>query len=182
MSEAAITRKAIRNDAAARLVAAGTPAGSRVYGFRTTPVPEDKLPALLVYVANDNGENRSIAVPVFRRVVELSAECIIAGGTDEELGDTLEDFADGVTGALLNDPEFVRQFEQIPSVRYEAVAVIDGARRMACGKLTFSLQFSAEYPPTLADAVNLSTVELSVDTIEPAGQLGATATITLPAP
>lgn len=182
IDEAPITRKAIRQAAAERLAAAGTIAGSRVFGFRVLPVPDDKLPALLVYTDQDNGDNTSAGSPVFRRSIDLVIECVLAGTSDDGLGDALDDFAEAATYALLGDPAWTSQFEKVKSVRVEFAAVIDGARRIACAKVTISIQFSAEYPPPADSADDLSTVGLSLDTLPTDGRVELAAVIDLSPP
>lgn len=186
MPEAQLTAKGIRDDAAARLVALNTAAGSRVYGFRVLPVPDDKLPALLVYCADGTGRSTSIGSPVLRWELEVVVECVGKGGTDDDLGDSLDALAESVEAGLLGDPEWIAQFERVPTCSRAVAAAIDGNRRMAVVKLTFAVQFAREYPPPIASAANLSTVELEVDTIgpsgEPDGDPEASATFTLPPP
>lgn len=179
--EVQLTRKAIRDDVAARIVAAATVAADRVYGFRTVPVPDDKLPAVLVYCSSGNGKT-SRGSPIVRWSVDLAVECVTTGASDEAMGDAVDDFAEAVETALMLDDEWIGQFEAVPTLTYDVGTSIDGNRRLACVKLVFSLQFSRVYTASIEDASDLSTVELEVDSIDPVGEYAPTATHTLEAP
>ena len=180
--EAPFTRKGIRNGVAAKLTAAGLVPAGHVLGFRTTPLPRSKLPALLVYVNGQSDRQLSIAAPRFRRSLEIAVEVVIDGSTDDGLGDALDDLCAGVESVLLTDPDWIRQFERIGDTRTDLTAVIDGDRRMAAAKIVIPVEYIAEYPPNLATAANLSTVQLEVDTMPTDGSMEAHATWPLPAP
>lgn len=180
MPEAALTRKGIRDGVAAKLTAAGLVPAGHVLGFRTTPLPRSKLPALLVYVNGQTDRNLSIGRPFFRRSLEIAVEAVIDGASDDGLGDTLDDLCAGIETALLTDPDWIRQFERIGDPRTDLTAVVDGERRMAAAKIVIPVEYVAEYAPNLAAAVDLSTVAVEVDTMEPDGSIEATATWDLP--
>lgn len=178
--EAALTRKGIRADVAARLVAAAIVPAGHVFGFRTTPVPKSKLPALLVYTNGQSDRNLSLSRPYFRRTVEIAIEIVLDGNTDADLGDELDDKCAAVESALLTDSEWVRQFERVGDPRTDIGSAVDGERRMALAKLVIPVEYSAEYPPNLAAAPALSTVAADVDTMPIDGSFEAQIEITLP--
>lgn len=180
MPDAELTPKSIRADVKARLAAAGVMVADRIFGFRTTPLPQNKLPALLIYTNGEDLRSISIGAPRFRVSLELAIEAVCDGATDDGLGDALDDLCAAIKDKLLTDPNWIRQFERISGVRTDISADVAGDRRLAAAKLVFTLEFVASYPPNLDTAANLSTVQLAVDTIAPDGDPEVTATITLP--
>lgn len=177
-----LTRKRIRKDAQARLVAAGLVPVGHVIGPRTTRIPDDLLPALMVYCRTGNGKNISGNAPTLRWTQELAIECVVTGADDEAMGDALDDLSDAVEVTLLSDPEWVAQFEKAPDVRFEMAFDDTGARRMGAGQVVVSLQHVREYMPDLEGESDLSTVQLRVATLPLGGAAEATATLSLEEP
>lgn len=181
MPEVQITRKGIRHDVIARLKAANTTAGDRVFGPRTTKIPDELLPALLVYCQTGDGKNVSGDAPILRWGQELAVECVVSGESDEAMGDALDDLADAVEDVLLCDPVFVAMFEKIPGVRFDMAFDDAGRRRMSAAKVAFSLEFCRVYEPRIDDEPDLVTVAIKADTMPTDGAFEAVATIDLDA-
>lgn len=179
MSDAPLlTAKAIRAGAV-ELLKGKTVAGDRVYGFRTTPLPKEKLPALLVYINGQTDQSISCADLTFRVSLDLAVECLSEGANDDELGDVTDDFCAAIKTALLKDPDWPNQFEWVKNIRTDLIATAEGTRRMAGAKLVFTLEYVVEDYPDTSDAPDLSTVEIKADTLPTDGSFEAVAKIDL---
>jgi hypothetical protein len=85
--------------------------------------------------------------------------------TDEQLDAWLE----RIQGALLGDPDFVRMFSAIPTVRVETQVFTEETMVAEAG-VTFSLTWEEVYPPRVTD--NFTIARVVVDAIDPADPLG----------
>lgn len=106
-----LTTTTARQDIVARLIAAGTAAGSRVYDSRTAPVFFADLPALVVVDGATQDEPRALSIPSFRRTYTAIVGAFVTGATDAALGSALDSLIEECRAALLTSSSWASQYE-----------------------------------------------------------------------
>lgn len=147
-------RKAIRDDAAARLVAAGVAAGNVVAG-RMQSAPDDTLPAIDVHIGQQRFETLGGSIPDFK--VETDLVLVVeerqATDADPTAPDALDALIDTAVAALFGDAAWVAQWQRVLAVEVVPILDPDGARPTGTATVTITLEYQTEYPPTVADAL-----------------------------
>lgn len=167
-----LTPKLIRDDAIARLVAAATVAGARVYDSKTTKdQDDDDLPRLSVYTPKTTRVNvsRGIGIPRFRVTLDLVIEGVLepdvgltGDAADADLADKLDAFEIQIANALLTDADWVCQFESVGNMLTDKGRDADSNQRRGSVQCTFELQYTEVFEPvTVTD--DLKTVQLDVN-------------------
>jgi len=166
-----LTRDDIRDDTVAKIVAASTAAGSRVYVSRTRPVTVDEMPLILVTVHSASDQQRAwdgapgTCLPVYLRTTRVVIECqasstVAASGSGANADDDLQaalDLSDAALDALLGDTDWIRgtdrtgatagfrHFEAIDTVSHDLRAGQDGDRRYGAVRLTLDCEHEVQH-------------------------------------
>lgn len=160
-------RARIRDATLLKLIAGVPQAGGRVWRGRAWPVSDANLPAVLVYIFRERKALLSEAggEPMYRVTATLAVHCRVAAPEvpadtlDEAAhsGALLEDQMDSLAGAveraLLNDPEWVAQFERIPAVDTDMRVDPNADRAVGEAAITFTLEWTEDFPPDLPYAL-----------------------------
>ena len=144
-----------------------TGAQNRVYSSRSIPLPEELLPAVLVYVNRAPAKGKGPGgEPKFNTRLELTIEAVIKDTIDATVDDKLDILGEQIEAALLNDLNFVSQFETIDDKDSDTFYSVEGDRRMAHLQIRMTLQFTETYHPVVTD--DFKTVHIKTDAIDPA--------------
>lgn len=145
-----VNRASVGRDVVARLKAAFPALASRVYTARRWPTMAGTYPALLVYFLAERMTNRAEAggAPSFRVDASLAVHWREEAATEEAVETALNAAVDVLKGVLLQDAEWVAQFEAINSVDVLLALKEDGETIVGDAVLTFALQWNEdEFPP-----------------------------------
>ncbi len=91
----------------ARLIAAATSAGSRVYDTRVDPLPQSVLPAICVYTLReeiDQDETEGTAPRELVRVARMEVAGFVGGADAAVLAAAVDDLAEQIEAAVNADP------------------------------------------------------------------------------
>jgi len=165
-----LPRKAIRNAAAAQLVAAFP--GMAVHKMRFLPTADSELPCILVHTMREEAAKAGNAHghPAFQNRLTLAVQVIVAshGSVAEE--DELDDLCEGVENALLCDQAWWKSADYaLEAFEAADTDIQSGAlgkkRRYLAGRISLRLRHRTEFPPgPLGD---LEAVRVTVLPIEP---------------
>lgn len=99
-------RKLIRQAAVAKLIAAATSAGARVYPTRVAPLRKDLLPAIAVYTEDEevDPDSEGTSTRELKRYVELVVEGYVAHTSALSADDGMDDLAEQIEAAIDADP------------------------------------------------------------------------------
>lgn len=147
---ALLTRKAIRDDVVARLLAYPALAAvvaTRVFPSRTTPVAEAQEPALCVYTSteNDTWAGPGVHNPVFWRTLEIVVVAKVSATTDALL-EVQTDISDTIKRALIADANWIVQFHG--GVTGSSVQIFPDAesdKRRCAVQVTFQVRYYADF-------------------------------------
>ncbi len=92
----------------ARLIAANTRAGIRVFPSRMRPLFDAELPAIILYTDNEPVEKANDSPREYKRSLILTIECAMSAANEATLDDDLDAFAQEVEDALFSDDQFKR--------------------------------------------------------------------------
>lgn len=159
-------RRLIREDIVARLLGK-TSVGQRVFASRSIPLPEEKLPAILVSIPRERGQNLAEGGPPrFRTTSTVIIQCVVKEIGAAEVEDTLDLLAEEVEQVLLTDPVFVKQFEKIANYDSQLMQITQGNIELASLAMQIDLQFDDLFPPVVAD--DFEGLRIKTDAIDPA--------------
>jgi hypothetical protein len=161
----------IRTDAIARLIAASTAAGGRVFDSRSAPIQKDEtLPLLIVYTPSDNGPTLGQGPPKIRSELDLVIEVHADGSTDASAVAAAESLEREVKAALLSDPVWVAQFEHVLAVNVQRGWDSNSDKRHVAVLVTIRVQFREQWDPVLAkaDSADLEEIHTGIRMIDPA--------------
>lgn len=182
-------RARLRDDTLMRLVAGVPQAEGRIWRGRAWPMPDEALPAVLVYMFRERKALISEAggQPMYRVTGTLAVHCraaapaIDADEMDEAahagalLEDTLDALAGAVETSLLNDPDWVRQFDAIENVDTDLRVDPNADRAIGEAVIVFTLRWTEDFPPLLPFA--LRTVALRAAAPNGTTLIGATVAV-----
>ena len=108
----------VRTDAVARIVAAATDAGSRVYDSRRQPFPaaeptrpETQLPAIVVHTTQVKRQARGNRAGVVEETVTLIVECFTRdSGTEADIAAAIDALEDAAFSALWDHQSWASQY------------------------------------------------------------------------
>lgn len=146
-------RKVIRDAIVAKLVAAATAAGARVYPDPVLPQRKSKLPAVLVHVGNETvaDSSASTAPRELERLCEFDID-VLVGGMSGEVSDDLEALALEVETVMHEDPHLAGAVCDLILSRTEIDFDIDGDRVIGMARLTYDVTYYTLAPEPPADA------------------------------
>lgn len=151
-------------DLATRL--AGLDGVRRLYCSRSLPGRRPDLPALMIYLAEEDMADfgGGAAAPSFDVTAALVVE-IAVSGADEAADALLARVRAAVLSRLLQDPDWVRQFTAIQRVR-TVIAIPDGGDVQYLGaQIRIEVTYRAEWAPNVPD--RLAAIGITVDCIDP---------------
>lgn len=169
MTAVVLSPTGIRTDLVARLVAAGTAAGSRVYDSRQIDVMTDELPAIVVLgLGHDDRRDPASNVLLFARSEHLLIVALTTATSDTALAAAVDTLEAQLLAALVEDLEWNGSFESVGS--FEAVKSLDVDTRKRVGGVgvRFDVAYHVKYVPSLT-GMDLEEVAVTTDSIEPAG-------------
>ncbi len=155
--------KAIRADVKARLLAANTAAGNRVYVSRILPLsPEDVAdgPAIVFGVLAEKHEEIGPA-PLYRTTATCTLDCYATDADETALQDVLDDLVEQVEGVLFAGA-FRDQFNAITSIEVQSAAEQLEDATQLFGRIgmrwdcTYTTVFVATEPRPLFNAAHLN--------------------------
>jgi hypothetical protein len=98
------SRKELRDDTVARIIAAGTAAGSRVYPAQSVGFGDDELPAIALYVDSETMTRLTQArPPEFARMQVVKILISASAATDSTADDACDALIDEVISATVGD-------------------------------------------------------------------------------
>ncbi len=157
-----LERARIRNDVFDRLRAAYTIAGDNIFKSRLTDVIAAECPAASVYTQSETGQGIvGSQIPDFSTVVFLKIDVYVAAedGWDDEL-DTL---CEEIERAILNAPDFAREFSDIVSYSTTVQQEPDITPPVASATMTIGLGFRNDFPPLLEDSFKFADINVTYD-------------------
>lgn len=155
-----------RADIAARLRGALPVFENRVHEAHTKVLDEEgPMPVLIVDVPAFRRQRRDATQPSFRTTVEIKIAIITttvateAAETDQaRLSRGINKLRAAVENTLLEDAEWVRQWESFEDGDWETVPLDTGERFLLAGVLTLTAVLNEDFAPVLRDG--LQTVEI----------------------
>lgn len=100
-------RKLLRAAAVTLLVSADTAAGTRVHATRVDPFKKNALPAIAVYILNEEVDLESsegTAPRELKRIANMEIVGFVGGATEAEVADAMDDLAEEIEAAMDDDP------------------------------------------------------------------------------
>lgn len=163
----------VRQQAVSLIAAANTLAGKNVHSNRDTPLEENELPAVVIYLPTERKETKSPSGtdPRFTATLTMHIELRVDGTSVETVETRLETLVDQVQNALLTNPVFTRMFEHIGECSVEQAITAQADQHIGRALITMGMQYSDEYAPVIPNV--LETVALTVDTGRPFDPTGA---------
>lgn len=168
MAAPTLTPTGIRTDVVARLKAAATVAGSKVYDSRDLDYEVDEPPALSVSSIGGNDNKWGIGQRLTKHVERLAIVGMVKG-TEEGAVAAARDVLEGeVYDALAQDTEWLQSFDSVESM--ESAKKIDTESEYVVGSvaIVLELHYSIKYTPVPAP-VPFTEVAVTTEPTDPAG-------------
>lgn len=159
---------AIRTDAVARLVAASTVAGSRVYDSRRIDVDTDELPVIVVTSAGGTETRLGMRSLMTRRSEKLQIAGVVTGTTDAALAAAVDAIEEDILDAFMGDPEWLGAFREVTQAQSEKSLDIGQNKRVGAVMVGFDLEYDLKYVPVAA-SVAFHDVALTTASTDPDG-------------
>lgn len=123
----------------------GTVPSSRIYDSRLAPLPDDALPAILVYVHQEREDWAGFAQATTLRVeTDVAVELAVKATTDA-LTEAALDFADTIKNVLLVANAFSSNWESLQNVNTARGVSDDGKRRYGFARLVFTVKHTRQW-------------------------------------
>jgi hypothetical protein len=166
-------RKTLRLDLLTRLKASSAitaivPA-ARIYDSRMTALPVGMLPAINVFVVSTTEKVKGASPILFSVSHTAIVECFETGASDQALAASLDDLEETVKTELMNDGDFLSQYEFVTGIETQIALESSGDERKGLARMVFDVDHSMQYDPKAADpatADDLSSISIDVDFIE----------------
>lgn len=157
-------RKNIRDTVITILDGAVTEVGANVMRSRLIPVPDEKLPAILVSTPSDSGEGfQGNHIPQFKQDTVIAIDVLTKTKVDYD--DELDSIAEQIETLLLQNPEWVELFSGIPAINNTTVFRDEGETPRASLRMEIHVQWHNVFEPTIGD--DLDEVFIETDPIDP---------------
>jgi hypothetical protein len=140
----------IREAVKAKLIAAATVAGSRVYENRMLPWRVAELPAIALYTDEESSQHNDSAPRELERTLSLAIEA--GASANDNVDDTLDAFAQQIERAMHADETFSGVCEDSWLAATELVISVDGNRPIAMLRMIYTVRYYT-YAPEAADVV-----------------------------
>lgn len=143
MSLTGRSRKQLRDDTIARIKAAATAAGSKVYGGRSTAHDVATLPVIDVYISGETALRRTyVRPPEFEREMEVLLHCLVTGSTDAAVDDALDSLIDAVLSATVGDRDWgdTNEIEMINGYQVDKDVSTEGEIRIMRGSIRIRIR------------------------------------------
>lgn len=159
-------RAQIRDAVIAKLKAANTAAGQKVFGNRARPVFPAELPCILVYTKNEPTDISIEAPREYKRSLALAVEIVAKVSTDEEsLDDVLDDLCRQVEIAMFEDETFGGVASDTILGETEMDLLTEGEKPIGGAKITFTLPYYDQLPALAATGalVDLNKIDVKIN-------------------
>lgn len=171
-------RTTVRVATVARLIAAGTSAGDRVFDGRGRELSDKEMPGYVVSTPSGISTKDSVGGgPSFQRVDQIVVEAYLAQDLaalpatpvlrDAAMAAALDTFEQEAVDALMCDPVWLALFASVEGIRVqqgEGTTMTETNRRRGASLITFDVKFRVTYEPAKVD--QLDEVGLDVDMID----------------
>jgi hypothetical protein len=164
MASTNLRRKDVRADIVTRLTGA-TVAGAKVYAARVQDLPDDLLPCLCVFTNDETYTEKARTHPMGDAVLNVEVQAVAAISKDAASGawaDTIDDFIDDARDTLLTDGEWIGMFKRASYGGVRTGFSDEGGKRRAFAAISFRLEHTLEFPPTIDETHTLDTVHTEV--------------------
>ena len=128
---------------------------------KVSPFSAAQLPGINIVTPTQNGNAKSINIPVFSNLLKLNIEIYVEAMNGWV--NKADDIAEIIENCLLCDCEFTQK-TQISNFDVE-YQLLEGAKPIVVEILSMTLEFGKTYNPIVND--NLDNINVSVDVIEP---------------
>jgi len=124
-----------------------TDAGERVFASPTLVDWEENLPVINLHFRGEEIKDTETAPRFLNRVLNVEAEIIAEGNTDEELSDQLDDLCEQLEDLLSRDDSLRDTCDDIYPIRVSDIDVAtEGAKPIGKVSLIFAIEYR-EYAP-----------------------------------
>ena len=131
-----------------------TDAEDRIYGNRAKPLFDQFLPAILVYVKDENIIEERYETDGFgtlKRELEIAIEAVILGGDDFD--QKLDDLSSQIENALDGFEFETRKSDIIKLKSTEIDSSIEGSKIYGAVRLTYSVTYRTQVKQTLSEGI-----------------------------
>ena len=131
-----------------------TDAEDRIYGNRAKPLFDQFLPAILVYVKDENIIEERYETDGFgplKRELEIAIEAVILGGDDFD--QKLDDLSSQIENALYGFEFETRKSDIIKLKSTEIDSSIEGSKIYGAVRLTYSVTYRTQVKQTLSEGI-----------------------------
>jgi len=173
-----LNRRDIRNDAATRIVAAGTDAGSRVYKSRALPIQSEQLPLCTVYTPNERNNWGGDTEPTYLTTTTLVVDCVVFGRDDAATEDALDELVAQVEDALIGSFDWRKQFTRCGQYSIDVQPGQDGKLLFINARLSFDVDTLTTWIEPAVD--DFAQAVIDVDLYPPDGVPEVVADLTIP--
>ncbi|MEH6477977.1 MAG: hypothetical protein V7727_19960 [Sneathiella sp.] len=157
-----LERMRLRNDVIERLKAADTAVEDQVFRSRINPIPQKDCPAISVYTLSEIGSSDGAAhLPSFNVNLTLKLDVYVAAS--ECWDDDLDDLCEQIEVALLQDPEFVKDFSEINSYSTNIQLSDGGELPVAIAAITIGLTYRNKFDPIIPDELKVTAIKTESD-------------------
>lgn len=132
-------RQTIRDALVALLVAAGTNAGSRVYGSRETATSETELPVILVYTKDETAVSRDLSSKTSIRSlnVKIRIKCLVNGTVDDSLDTLADQIEAAIRGSISISGTALAAIYQNTEITFDS----DGETESGVAELSYEVKY-----------------------------------------
>lgn len=145
-----------------RLVAALPELAGRVHKARFARFDEDEIPAAVVFVFSDSGQNESGSAPLFVNRSEISIELFASGANDDAAAEAINDLVESVEDALLKSAAWVALFRQVTDIGVDFAMDAEASFRLFTASLRLTVEHTQAFDPDIDDGDDLEHVRLQV--------------------
>lgn len=160
-------RKLIRDAVIAKLKAANTSAGQRVYGNRAAQIFPNELPCILVYTKSEASEISIESPREYKRDLVVALELVAQAATEDALDDVLDAFAEQVEAAIFNDETHGGLVSDTFLGETEMDILTEGEKPVGAAKISLTMPYYQQVPA--APATPLDAFETAQTTIQVGG-------------
>lgn len=167
MSAPTLTSTGIRTDLVARLIAAATPAASKVYDSRKVDVEKDDLPCIVVISTGGSEDVWSKTTKLNKHTEKVSVTGIVTGTDEAVLAANVDAMEAAIVDGLLSDSEWLCSFESVSSVKVDKTLDLSSRNRVGGVSVSFEVVYPVTY--TAVYTVPFHHVAVTTESENPTG-------------
>jgi len=167
MARPTLTSTGIRTDLVARLIAAATPAGAKVYDSRKVDVEKDDIPCIVVISMGGSEDTWSKTTKLNKHTEKVAVTGIVTGTDEANLAANVDSMEAAIVDSLLSDSEWLTSFESISSVKVDKTLDLSARNRVGGVSCTFDVTYPVTY--TAPVAVPFRDVAVTTESSDPVG-------------